>query len=58
MEQLAARQQDEHTKALLLDNAQQVRRTIEDLPHVSANRKKLVALLKRLGIAVELWPSA
>jgi len=29
-----------------------------DQPRVLANREKLLAVLKRAGIAVELWPSA
>jgi len=29
-----------------------------DLPRIEANRKRLLMLLKRLGIAVDLWPSA
>ena len=31
---------------------------VGDEPHVLANREKLLALLKRAGIAAELWPSA
>jgi len=30
----------------------------EDWPKVQANRQKLLIILKRLGIAAELWPSA
>ena len=29
-----------------------------DLPRIEANRKRLLMLLKKLGIAVDLWPSA
>jgi len=29
-----------------------------DLPRIEANRKRLLMLLKRLGIAVDVWPSA
>lgn len=28
-----------------------------DLPRIEANRKKLLMLLKKLAIAVDLWPS-
>jgi hypothetical protein len=30
----------------------------KEIPHINANRTKLLKILKGLGIAVELWPSA
>ena len=35
-----------------------IMRSIQDAPKIEANRKKLIRILRRHGIVVELWPSA